>query len=391
MQRPRARGLSLAILLLTMMVLSVVLTGLLLRMQQARRATGVDLERTQRRYEALGTTSQVLHRVRQGEDLQSAARAVSASTGREVLVAGNRILIPEGTGAVQASVIPRAWNHALVASNLDLNGVRGAFSRSEAHGPTTGVPPTPTADFLSRTRIGARENGIHLTPRPEDCSFQPGEGPWQASLVEGRRAFLNLADGGRWILDGSRWISDRGAVFAWRDGTWTLQAPSGCNLEGSLLVEGASLEVQTPLTLSGRLVVWNGWLLLKAPVQVRPGPSTLAVAVLASGPATEPLDWARDPFPHPGDLLMPTGTARLQVGDLTRPEETGGVVLAQARLVKRGCRLEVAGVVAVGRADIDGIAAGDLVWSGRPGRLPPPDLESADVDLDRGSNEVQMR
>jgi len=79
------------------------------------------------------------------------------------------------------------------------------------------------------------------------------------------------------------------------------------------------------------------------------------------------------------------------VGDLTRPEETGGVVLAQARMVKRGCRVQVAGVVAAGRADMDGIAAGDLVWSGRPERLPPQGLESEDISLNSGSDEVQMR
>jgi len=391
MQRPRARGLSLAILLLTMMVLSVVLTGLVLRMQQARRVAAVDLDRTQRRYEALGATGQVLERVRKGEDLKAAARAVSTATGREVLVAGNRILVPDGAETVQASLVPRAWRHALMASDLDLNGVRGAFPKADPHGPTTGDPPTPNADFLPQARTRARQNGIHLTPRPEDCSFQPGEGPWQSTLLEGRPAFLNLANGVRWTLDDQRWVSDRGEVFAWREGTWTLRAPTACNLEGSLLVEGASLEIQTDLTLGGRVVVWNGWLLLKAPLRVTPGPDTLAVAVLAPGAATGTLDWARDPIPHPGDLLMPTGTARLTVGDLTRPEETGGVVLAQARLVKRGCRVQVAGVVAAGRADMDGIAAGDLVWSGRPERLPPQGLESEDISLNSGSDEVQMR
>ncbi len=391
MKRYRKRGLSLAILLLAMLVLSVVLTGLLLRMQQARRATAVNLERTQQRYEALGATNLVLERVRQGQDLNSAARAVSEATGREILVAGNRILVPDGAGAVQAGLVPRAWKHALFASTLDLNGVRGAFSKDDPHGPALGTPPSPTATFLDQTRARALECGIHLTPSPAACSFQPGEGPWQATTLEGRPAFVNLTGRGHWVLDGNRWLSDRGEAFEWTGGTWILRAPAECTLEGSILVEGSSLEVRTPLALTGQLVVWNGWLLLKDQVQVMPGPGTLALAVLGQATASAPLDWPRDPLPHPGDLLMPVATARLTVGDLARPEETGGVVLAQARLVKRGCQMRVAGVVAAGRADIDGIAAGDLVWSGRLHRIPPEGLESLDAGLNLDANEVPMR
>jgi len=93
----------------------------------------------------------------------------------------------------------------------------------------------------------------------------------------------------------------------------------------------------------------------------------------------------------PGDLLLLRGTSRLTVGDLERPEQTGGLVLATGRLVKRGSNLRIAGVVAAGRADLDGVPAGSLLWSGRIDRLPPKHLESHDAHLTFPSAEVQVR
>jgi len=391
MNRTRRRGLSLAILLLSVMVLSVVTAAILTRLQQARHTQGMQVDRTRDQYDSVSALNQVLERVRRGEDLSGAARTVSSQTGREILVAGNRVLVSGSQGAVQASVVPRAWQHALVARDLDLNGLRGAFRQQDPHGPALGTPPTPTADFLPDARGRAQASGIHLTADPANCSFQPGGGTWQRTAQDGAVAFVQADGNGRWTLQAQRWTSESGVSLELRDRTWVLNAQTPADLRGTILVEEASLEILAPLALAGDLVVWNGSLLLDAPTQVQSGPGSLALAVLADPPATEILDWTVNPAPLPGDLLLLRGTSRLVVGNLDRPEQTGGLVLATGRLAKRGGGLKVAGVVVAGRADLDGVPAGSLVWSGRVDRLPPEHLESHDAHLSFPSAEVHVR
>lgn len=391
MNRTRRRGLSLAILLLTVMVVSVVTAAILTRLQQARHAGHLQVDRTREQYDSVSSLNQVLERVRRGEDLTSAARAVSAETGQEILVAGNRLLVTGSRGSLHASVLPRAWQHVLLARELDLNGLRGAFRKDDPHGPAQGIPPTPTANFLPTIRDRALSGGIHLTADPATCSFQPGGGSWQRTLQDGQAAFTEAGGNRSWTLQGPRWTSENGASLELRGRTWILTAQKGAELQGTLLVEDASLEIQAPFNLAGELVVWNGALRLDAAAQVQPDPGSLAVAVLAGPSAGEPPAWKASPTPSPGDLLLLQGRSRLAVGDPSRPEQTGGLVLASGRLVKKGSRLEVAGVVAAGRAELDGVPAGSLVWSGRIDRLPPENLESQDAHLSFPGVEVEVR
>ncbi len=391
MNRTRRRGLSLAILLLSVMVLSVVTAAILTRLQQARHTQGLQVDRIRDQYDSMSALNQVLERVRRGEDLSSAAHTVSSETGREILVAGNRLLVSGSQRAIRASVVPRAWQHALLARDLDLNGLRGAFSQEDPHGPALGTPPTPTADFLPEVRGRARTFGIHLTADPADCSFQPGGGTWQRTTQNGQPTFAEAGGTGRWTRQGQGWTSDSGVRLELMDRTWVLTAQAPADLQGTILVEEASLEIRAPLTLTGDLVVWNGSLLLDALTQIQSGRGSLALAVLTDPPATELPGWNDWPTPVPGDLLLLRGTSRLTVGDLERPEQTGGLVLATGRLVKRGSNLRIAGVVAAGRADLDGVPAGSLLWSGRIDRLPPKHLESHDAHLTFPSAEVQVR
>lgn len=391
MNRTRRRGLSLVILLLSVMVLSVVTAAILTRLQQARHTQGLQIDRTRDQYDSMSALHQVLERVRRGEDLSHAARTVSSQTGREILVAGNRLLVTGSQGTVQASVVPRAWQHALLGRELDLNGLRGAFDPEDPHGPALGTPPAPTADFLPEARGRAHTAGIHLKATAADCSFQPGGGTWQRASQDGKLAFIQPGGTGRWTLEGQRWTSERGVCLELVDRTWILSAPTPVELQGTLLVEEASLEIRAPLALTGELVVWNGSLLLDALTQILPGRASLALAVLTDAPAAELPDWNVRPTPFPGDLLLLQGRSRLTVGDPETDEKTGGLVLASGRLVKRGGNLQVAGVVAVGRADLDGVPAGSLIWSDRVDRLPPEHLESPDAHLSFPSAEVQVR
>ncbi|MGI5844738.1 MAG: hypothetical protein ACOX9B_11235 [Candidatus Xenobium sp.] len=391
MIRTRRRGLSLAILLLSVMVISVVTAAVLTRLQQARHTQALHLDRTRDRYDSMSALHQVLERIRRGEDLSNAAHTVSSQTGREILAAGNRLLVTGSQGTIQASVVPRAWQHALLARELNLNGLRGAFDPKDPHGPALGTPPAPTADFLTEARGWAQAAGIHLKATAADCSFQPGGGTWQRTYQNGRLVSIQAGGTARWTLEGQRWTSDGGACLELVDRTWILSAPNPVELQGTLLVEETSLEIRSPLALTGELVVWNGSLLLDDLMQIRPARASLALAVLTDIPAAELKNWNAQPTPFPGDLLLLQGRSRLTVGDLETAEKTGGLVLASGRLVKRGGNLQVAGVVAVGRAELNGVPAGSLVWSNRIERLPPEHLESQDAHLTFSNTEVQVR
>lgn len=395
MRRTRRRGLSLAILLLVMVAIAAVLGALAARVGSARSATRHEQAKVQARYDTTSAMNQVLALVRAGEDPATAARTVTRTTGVEVLVAGDRILVSGRGVALQAQLQPRAWKHVLFASILNLNGLRGAFRADDPHRPTRGTPPTVSETFHETTRARALFSGIVLAPQPADCRFQPGGGAWQATTVAGRQAFVYMGGGAgdalgwtagtfRWTRDLNRWVATTGEELRFSNGTWTLLVPPGRTgrLAGTVLVDGASLQVRGSVSLQGQIVVWGGALQVPyGQLGIEAWPDTLALAALA-GPATPTTTpWTMDRVPRPGDLIFNTGWSALRVGDVTRPEETGALVLAQSRLVKRGARLRIAGVVAAGRADLDGVPAGDLVWSGRVGRMTPDGFVSTDVGV----------
>lgn len=391
----RPRGLSLAILLLAMLALSAVLGALLARTSSGRQVARHEADRAQERYEAASAMNQVLAHVRAGQDPASAARDVSRSTGVEVLAAGDHILVAADSSPLQARLEPRAWQHVLFADTLNLNGLRGSFPPDDPHLPAQGTPPAPTARFLETIRARARASGILLAADPAACSFQPGGGAWQETVRDGLACSVYMGGGAgdalgwragdfRWSRMADRWIATSGEEFRLSNGVWTLRVPpqGSARLAGTLLVEGASLQIAGDLDLQGQLVIWEGFLAVpQGKVSVAAAPDTLAVAALAGTRTASRSPWSREPAPRPGDVLFHTGWSRLVVGDLSRPEETGALVLAQGRLLKRGARLLVAGVVAAGCADLDGVPAGEMVWSGRVGRLAPPELTARDVGV----------
>lgn len=395
MRRTRRRGLSLAILLLVMVAMAAVLGALVARVGSARSATRHEQAKVQARYDATSAMNQVLALVRAGEAPVEAARTVTRATGVEVLVAGDRILVSGRGVALQAQLQPRAWKHVLFASILNLNGLRGAFRDDDPHRPAAGTPPTASDTFLETTRARALYSGILLTPEPADCRFQPGGGAWQATTVDGRQAFVYMGGGAgdalgwtagsfRWTRDLDRWVASTGEELRLVNGTWTLLVPPGrpARLAGTILVDGASLQVRGGVSLQGQIVVWGGALQVAyGTLHVDAWPDTLAVAALAGPAAPTTTAWNVERVPRPGDVVCSTGWSGLRVGDLSRPEETGALVLAQSRLVKRGARLRIAGVVAAGRADLDGVPAGDLVWSGRVGRQAPDGLTATDLGV----------
>lgn len=395
MTRTRRRGLSLAILLMVMLAVAVVLGAFMARVGTARHAARREEARTQARYDTTSAMNQVLARVRAGEAPKAAALAVSTATGVEVLVAGDRLLATGGGTALQARLQPRAWKHVLFAGTLNLNGVRGAFRADDPHMPAQGTPPAPTDTLLETMRARALYSGILLTRDLATCQFHPGGGAWQETTVGGRPAFLYMGGGAGdalgwtagsycWTREVDRWVSTSGDELRMVGGNWILTAPRGrtSRLAGTILVDGASLQVRGNVSLQGQFVVWGGALVVPwGTVRVEAWPDTLAVAALKGSGTPSETAWNRDPLPHPGDLVFPTGFSRLVVGDRTRPEETGALVLAEGRLVKRGARLLAAGVLAAGRADLDGVPAGDLVWSGRVGRQAPADFTATDVGV----------
>lgn len=395
MRRTRRRGLSLAILLLVMVAIAAVLGAIVARVGSARSATRHEQAKVQARYDTTSAMNQVLALVRAGEDPATAARTVTRSTGVEVLVAGDRILVSGRGAALQAQLQPRAWKHVLFASVLNLNGLKGAFREDDPHRPARGTPPTVSESFRETIRARALFSGILLTERPADCRFQPGGGSWQATTVAGRQAFVYMGGGAgdalgwtagayRWTRDLNRWVATSGEELRFADGTWTLVVRPGrtANLAGTVLVDGASLQVRGNVAVQGQVVVWGGS--LQAPfgsLRIDAWPDTLALAALTGTSPRTTTAWNVDRVARPGDLVFSTGWSSLRVGDLSRPDETGALVLAQSRLVKRGARLRIAGVVAAGRADVDGVPAGDLVWSGRVARQAPDGFTAVDLGV----------
>lgn len=395
----RPRGLSLAMVLLATLVVAAALGALVTRLGAGHQAARREITRATDRYQAESALNLLLARIRQGEEASAAALEVARATGREVLVAGDRVLVPGASSSLQARLQPRAWRHVVLAGALDLSGVRGAFAEDDPHAPAEGAPPRASEELRATLRQEASTSGVYLAPDPAACVFRPGGGEWQRETIEGVASYRYLGGGEgeslgwrpgqrRWTHDlPDRWLSTAGDELRLEAGVWSLRGPAV--LPGTLMVEGASLRIEGDLSVHGRVVVWGGSLVCsEGAVTVQAAPDALAVAVVAGSATPATTDWARDPTAQPGDLVLSRGPAHLSVGDLSRPEETGGLVLVDGRAVVRGSRLALAGVLAAGRADLDGVPAEALAWSGRIGRQPPAGLLSTDMGLSGAQNLV---
>lgn len=381
----RRRGFLMVVVLGIMAIVAVLLGALLLRGGTGRAAARHGAERAQARYAGASAMNAVLTRVRAGEPVAEAAARVSADTGQSILTAGDRLLVDGAAGPLVGRLGSLAYRHALFGATLDLAGANGAFAADDPHGPGTGRIPRATAGFLEAWRERADAEGIHLVPRPEECRFTPGGGAWRA---EAGPSFVYLGGGGgealgwipgvhRWTLAGGDWTCTTGEALQSGPTGWTWRSPAGgSTLPGPLLVEG-NLSVTGDLKVLGSVVVQGGALAIPSgTLEVQPGRSSLAVA--AVGGSGTALPWSEDRQARPGDLLLTHGAGRLVVGDPARPHETGALVLADHRFVKNGARIRLAGVLAAGRLEVNGVAAGDYTWSSRIGRQPPEGLSQGD-------------
>ncbi|HXE72975.1 MAG TPA: hypothetical protein VNO81_09970, partial [Candidatus Nitrosotenuis sp.] len=298
------------------------------------------------------------------------------------------VAIPEGP--LQVQLVPGAFLHVLFGRSLSLNGMPGAFSPDDPRGPAQGDPPTATEGFRDWYLTRAREDGILLRPQADLCEFRPGGGSWVRESWQGNLSYRYLGGGRgqdmgwvpgshRWVLSGGRWTSSTGQTFQSFLGGWLYQGQG--RLAGTLFADGCPLWMSGRLTLEGCAIAWDAPLVVwRGALQVDCPSSTLALAALGS--PGEPRPWAQDQEPRAGDLVV-AGGAALTVGDVLRAEETGALVLAQGRLVKRGAGLRLAGVAAAQRIELDGVPAGQYVWSGRLLRQPPPCVEGGAVALGR--------
>jgi hypothetical protein len=383
---------ALALVLVVLALVAVVLGALVARRQQAQASLRQQAERARQRYLAVSALNEVLGLVNGGVGPVQAARQVSQRTGLEVLAAGDRLLACTSAGALAVQMEPRAWQHVLFAATLDLAGGRQAFA-GDPRGPAQGRPPGAAAGFRDHYLGQARDDGVILRRLPALCEFRPGGGTWVEQLYQGGPSFLYLGGGAgqalgwtpgrhRWVLRGSHWRASSGESFEMRQGAWVYRGPG--RLAGTVFADGCPLEIQGDLDLEGSLIAWQAPLSLTwGTVRVQPVPSTLAVA--SAGRPAGPIEpWNQDRQARAGDLLLLTGaSARLQVGDPAAAEETGGLVLAEGRLVKRGTGLTLAGVAAAGRIEIEGLPSQGLIWSGRISRQPPAFVEGGDLALGR--------
>lgn len=392
--RAGRRGFVLAVVLVAAVLLTLLAEVLLLRQAAGRRAADHGVQASQKRYEALSRLSELRARLQEGNTPEQAAAAV-ARPGQAILSAGDRFLVDSGTdGALVVRLSSRAYGHVLFGTLLDLRGEAGAFSVEDPKAPARGRPPGPQAGFLDAWRQKALQEGILLLPQLEDCRFQPGGGQWMAVPQEGKPSFLYLGGGRgedwgwtpglhRWTLENSAWTCTTGESLRYSEGTWEIR--KGGRLAGPLLIQGANLRVAQDVRVDGAVVVWGGALEFnRGTLAVHPeGTSSLAIAVLrGENAAVEPQAWNQDRTLRPGDLVLATGSAGLEVGDVRHPEATGGLVLAQNRLIRVGGGFRLAGVAMADLVEIHGVPAQDLVWSGRVGRFPPEGLGGGDPCLD---------
>jgi len=393
--RSGRRGFVMAVVLVAAVLLTLLAEVLLLRQAAGHRAASHGALAYQKRYESLSLLSELLARLQQGDTPEEATAAVDP-TGQAILYAGDRFLVDDGPeGTLVARLSSRAYGHVLFGTSLDLRGAQGGFCAEDPRAPAQGTPPGPQAGFLDAWRRKALQEGILLLPEPEECRFRPGGGEWMAASQDGRPSFLYLGGGAgeglgwtpglhRWTLEKGAWTCTTGESLQWSQGTWEVR--KGGRLAGPLLIQGSALRVSQDARVDGTVVVWGGALELgRGTLAVHPDQtSSLAIAVLrGEATAVESQPWNQDRALRPGDLVLATGSAGLEVGYPHHPEATGGLVLAQNRLVRIGGGFRLAGVATADRVEIHGVPAQDLVWSGRVSRIPPEGLGGGDLCLER--------
>ncbi|MEW6279445.1 MAG: hypothetical protein AB1758_12520 [Candidatus Eremiobacterota bacterium] len=395
--RPRS-GMMLAVVLVFAVVAAILLGALLSRLEVGRRAIRHRQKAPAHRYDGLSALNLVLERVNAGEPLSQAVGNVSRETGVELLLAGDSMLAHSGDRYLQVRLQPASWDHILFGESLQLAGVQGAFSATDPHAPAQGRSPRPSAGFLQHYRDEAVESGVYLANDPLTCQFHPGGGNWVLEQFQGGPSFLYVGGGlgeslgwgsgvYRWAWNGTAWVSSSGEEFRYNAGRWTFStgSPSTSALYGTLLVEG-DLAVQGDALLKGRVIVWGGGMQVRSArleVDLEDSQDCLGVAVLRGSSQLPVQDWNADPTVHAGDLVLLGGGAQLRLGDPARPDETGGVLFAESRLVKRGQGLELVGAGTSRSIELSGVPADALTWSPRVAIAPPPQLEGGMAVLAR--------